>query len=198
MDQQFSKQATARERSSRDEGNKWRLLYLARKPRPLPRFRQPMMDRSRGGIRPRRGYIWRAVAGRPGGGWRRKARMDCGPRLGAIQEQRGRTATRRSPPISRSPPPASPRVFLLAFFAVTATSPHPPTTATAAPATRSVPAGLSAITSASSSVCEAYVVVRSTPPQSWPFRCNMQGEGGEAGGSSNDGRCQGRARQQKS
>jgi len=44
------------------------------------------------------------------------------------------------------------------------------------PATRSVPSGLSAITSASSSVCEAYVVVRSTPPQSWPFRCNMQRE----------------------
>jgi len=163
---------------------------------PTPRFRQPMMDRSRGGIRPRRGYIWRAVAGRPGGGWRRKARMDCGPRLGAIQEQRGRTATRRSPPISRFPPP---RVFLLAFFAVTATSPHPPTTATAAPATRSVPAGLSAITSASSSpsVC-GRSLCSSAPRESWPFRCNMQGEGGEAGGSSNDGRCQGRARQQKS
>ena len=195
MDQQFSKRATARERSSRDEGNKWRLLYLARKHRPLPRFRQPMMDRSRGGIRPRRGYIW-ARGGRPGGGWRRKARMDCGPRLGAIQEQRGRTATRRSPPISRFPPP---RVFLLAFFAVTATSPHPPTTATAAPATRSVPAGLSAITSASSSpsVC-GRSLCSSAPRESWPFRCNMQGEGGEAGGSSNDGRCQGRARQQKS
>lgn len=74
--------------------------------------------------------VYMAVGG--GGGWRRKARMDCGPRLGCVCVcNPGATRPDSDAEICPRSLALPLRVFLLAFFAVTATSPHPPTTATA-------------------------------------------------------------------
>lgn len=191
-----------RERSSRGEGNGGLEATLLGSPGPAPPSLSSAddgsMDRSRGGIRPRRGYIWRwpVVGGAGKRGWIAGQGSVCNP-----------GAARADSDAEISPDLSLPPRFSIGLLRRNRHLASPVDDSDRRPprCLLSVPAGLSAITSpppaprlvpaaavSEASLCSGALASLATR-ESRAFRCNMQRGRLQAGSSSNDGRCLRRA-----